>query len=89
MRSVLAATVLALGLGLASSAQAAPLGNAVSGITDGVQTSAVENVGCWWRHGRKYCSGGYYYGGPRYSYGHHRHHRHHHHRKHYGHGYRW
>lgn len=55
------AVAVVMGLGLAvSTANAAPLGNAVSGITENVQTSAVEKTWwsrrCWWRHGHRHCT---------------------------------
>jgi hypothetical protein len=67
---LLAASVFTVAMGLAgSAASAAPLGNAVSGITEGVKTSAVQETRCWWRHGRRFCNGVYFYGGPRWGWG--------------------
>jgi hypothetical protein len=70
-----AASALAL-LGLATTAQAAPLGSATGGLKATAEdSSSVDKVAhrrCWWRHGHQVCRWvGYsdYYDGGYYGYG--------------------
>jgi hypothetical protein len=97
LRAVLAAAVLALGLGMAQ-AEAAPAASGLAPIKAATDAgSAVEKTHyvrrCWWSHGHRHCRNvwvgprrhtyryGYVVPGPRYGY--YRHHRHHRHHRHY------